>query len=279
METDDEVELGKIFGPADLVSGKEFGCCEVLQVLVVSNHVDWSFRSFKVVSPDLECLEDRKEFLIVDVVVEFRSGESPGVKSDQMNFPIVRRDEGEDGCKGIVGSVCFHHELGVQDPMYEDWSSGESLLECVEGRLAILGKVPFDVLPSQSHERNCDIRVVMDQSSMEVGKPKERLDVFHFVGYRPLMDGFDLVGGHGKAIWGEDISEILHGVTVPFAFTGACKQVVLPESPENLSNVFSMLFGGVGVHKDVVEVDKYIDVKEVAKNIVHESLGGCRSVC
>jgi hypothetical protein len=41
-EADDEVELGKVFGPVDLALGKEFGRCEVLQVLVVSNHVDWS---------------------------------------------------------------------------------------------------------------------------------------------------------------------------------------------------------------------------------------------
>jgi hypothetical protein len=54
---------------------------------------------------------------------------------------------------------------------------------------------------------------------------------------------------------------------------------VLPESPEDLSNVFTMLFGGVGVYEDVVDVDEYVDVEEVAKNIVHELLEGCRSVC
>jgi len=88
----------------------------------------------------------------------------------------------------------------------------------------------------------------------------------------------DLVGSHGKAIRRSDISEILHGVTVPFAFTRACKQVVFLELLENLSNVFSMLFRGVGVHEDVVEVDKYVDVEEVAKNVVHESLEGRWSV-
>jgi hypothetical protein len=127
--------------------------------------------------------------------------------------------------------------------MCEDRSCGESLLECIEGRLTILGKIPFDVLPSQSCERNCDIRVVMDESSIEVGKPKERLDVFYFAGYRPLLDGLDLVGSHGKAIRREDISEILHRVMVPFAFTRACEQVVLPELLEDLSNVFTMFLG------------------------------------
>jgi hypothetical protein len=119
----------------------------------------------------------------------------------------------------------------------------------------------------------------MDESSVEVGKPKERLDIFHFTGYGPLLNGLDLVRGHGKAIQREDISEILHRVTVPFTFTRACKQVVLLESSENLLNMFSMLFGGVGVHKDVFKIDEYIDVEEVTKNIGHESLEGHRSIC
>jgi hypothetical protein len=125
----------------------------------------------------------------------------------------------------------------------------------------------------------CDIRVVMDELSVEVGKPKERLNIFHFAGYRPLLDGLNLVKGHRKAIQREDISEIFHRVTVPFAFTGACEQIVVPESLENLSNVFSMLFWGVGVHEDVIEIDEYIDVEEIAKNIVHEPLEGRWSVC
>jgi hypothetical protein len=231
------------------------------------------------VLPNLECLEDHKEFLIVDVVIEFRSGKSPGVKSNWVYFTVVQRHEGENGRKSIVGGVCFHYELGVRNPMCEDRSCGESLLEWVKGRLTILGKISFDVLPSQSREQNCYIRVVMDESSIEVGKPKERLNIFHFTGYRPLLDGLDLVGGHGKAVRREDISEVLQRVTVPFAFTRVCEQIVLPESLEDLSNVFSMLSGGVGVHKDVVEVDEYVDVEKVAKNVVHELLEGRWSVC
>jgi hypothetical protein len=43
--------------------------------------------------------------------------------------------------------------------------------------------------------------------------------------------------------------------------------------------MFTMLFGGVGVHEDVVEIDEYVDVEEVAKNVVHKSLEGHRSIC
>ena len=45
-EADNEVELGKEFGPSDLASGEESGCGEIFQVLVVRNDIDWTFRSF-----------------------------------------------------------------------------------------------------------------------------------------------------------------------------------------------------------------------------------------
>jgi hypothetical protein len=57
---DDDVELAKIFGPPDLMSGKEFGYCKVFQVLVAGNHIDRSTRAYEAVLPYLECLEDHK---------------------------------------------------------------------------------------------------------------------------------------------------------------------------------------------------------------------------
>jgi hypothetical protein len=58
-------------------------------------------------SPNFEGFKDREEFLIVDVVVEFRSGKCPGVNSDRMYFSVVRRDNAKDRCEGVVGSVGF----------------------------------------------------------------------------------------------------------------------------------------------------------------------------
>jgi hypothetical protein len=59
---------------------------------MVSNHVDWSSGAFEVVLPNFDCLEDCKQFLIVDVIIEFQSGECSGVESDQMDFTIVQRE-------------------------------------------------------------------------------------------------------------------------------------------------------------------------------------------
>ena len=38
---DDEVEVGEVFRPASLSSSQEFGRRKVLEILVVSDDVDW----------------------------------------------------------------------------------------------------------------------------------------------------------------------------------------------------------------------------------------------
>jgi hypothetical protein len=50
---------------------------------------------------------------------------------------------------------------------------------------------------------------------------------FTFQGFRPLLNGLDLVRGYVKVIWREDVSEVFHGVMVPFEL-GAGKQSMLP---------------------------------------------------
>jgi hypothetical protein len=69
MELDDEIELGEVFGPLDLVACQQVGGREVFEVLVVCNDTYQNHRSLKVLSPDLECLVNRQEFLVMSVVI------------------------------------------------------------------------------------------------------------------------------------------------------------------------------------------------------------------
>ena len=48
-ETDDEVESGEVFGPMCLSVNEDFGCGEVLEILVISDHIDGVAGTFKVV--------------------------------------------------------------------------------------------------------------------------------------------------------------------------------------------------------------------------------------
>ena len=60
MEMDDEVECGKAFGPTCLSMHEDFGCGEVLEIPVISDHIDGVAGTFEVVSPLLECFVDSK---------------------------------------------------------------------------------------------------------------------------------------------------------------------------------------------------------------------------
>jgi hypothetical protein len=40
----------------------------------------------------------------------------------------------------------------------------------------------------------------VDKVLLEIGKSKERLDVFDFLRFGPILDDLDLVGSHGKAV-------------------------------------------------------------------------------
>ena len=92
METNNEIELREEFRPAGLSLGKEFGSGEVFKVLMVHGNIDWSWRSFEVVSPMLERFENGKVFFVMNIVIQLCRGESLGVKSDRMNLVVRRSD-------------------------------------------------------------------------------------------------------------------------------------------------------------------------------------------
>ena len=61
---------------------------------------------------------------------------------------------------------------------------------------AFWGEVPNNSFSGQMCERNRDIGVVEDKSSIEVSESKEGLNILDFAGFRPFLDGLDLVIGH-----------------------------------------------------------------------------------
>ena len=58
METDDEVESGKVLRPLCLSTCEDFGHGEVLKIPVISDHIDGVTRTFKVVLSSFECFID-----------------------------------------------------------------------------------------------------------------------------------------------------------------------------------------------------------------------------
>src|SRR5882724_3895908 len=67
---DQVIEPREIFQPMDLAMGELLGGRKVLEVLVVGEYEYNVCRAFQVVAPLLEDLEDGKQLLVIDLVVE-----------------------------------------------------------------------------------------------------------------------------------------------------------------------------------------------------------------
>ena len=107
-----------------LLPSQEFGGYKVFQVLVVSDDVNWSCRAFKIIVPGSKSLVDSKELLVMGVIVELQSRQSPGIVGNRPDL-LVRITNGENASDGIVRGICLYNDWSVQNPMGEDRSRGE----------------------------------------------------------------------------------------------------------------------------------------------------------
>ena len=100
-EADGKVELGEVLQPAGLTAGQDLGAGEILQVLVVGDHIDWRGGTLKVVLPVLEGLEDGQELLVMGIIVQLRGGQSPRIVSNGLELRIGANN-GQNASDGIV---------------------------------------------------------------------------------------------------------------------------------------------------------------------------------
>ena len=63
---------------------------------------------------------------------------------------------GQNGCKRVVRGVSLDCDLSVQDPMGQDRSGSEGLLECIEGGTTLISKVPRNILVCEVCEQDND---------------------------------------------------------------------------------------------------------------------------
>ena len=84
--------------------------------------------TFEVVSPDTESIEDRQQFFVMSVIVEFRRTEGAGMEGHGVDFTGIGLD-GEDGTKGIVRGVGLHNDQMVGNPVGEDGCGGKCGLQ------------------------------------------------------------------------------------------------------------------------------------------------------
>ena len=178
-----------------LPPSQELGGCKVFQVLVVSDNVNWSCGAFKIMAPGPKSLVDSEELLVMGVIVELQSGQSPGIVGDRPNL-LVRTTNGENASDGIVGGVCLYDDRSVRNPMGEDRSGGESVFEVLEGGATGVTEVLGNTFVGEAGQRSDDTGVIIYKMSVKVCKAKEGLYILDLPRLEPVLYGLHLLRRH-----------------------------------------------------------------------------------
>ncbi|KIO10318.1 hypothetical protein M404DRAFT_129673, partial [Pisolithus tinctorius Marx 270] len=112
---------------------------------------------------------------------------------------------------------------------------------------------------------NDDVRVVINESSVEICKAKERLDVLHLLWLRPITDCLNLLSRHGETRRRKNITEVPDRVGVKLTLLWLGIKTMLSKAAEYLHYMFTIL----GCHQDI---------KHVCKDAIDESLESHRHV-
>ncbi|KIM65046.1 hypothetical protein SCLCIDRAFT_113814, partial [Scleroderma citrinum Foug A] len=220
--------------PAGLMAGQDLGAGEILQVLVIGDHINRRGRALKVVSPVFEGLKDGQQFLIMGVIIQLR-GRQIG---DWLELGIGA-DNGQNASDGIQS---------IRNPMSENRSGGKSLLQEVESRVAIISEFPRSVFAGKPRERDDDVGVVMDESMVEVRESKEGLDVLNLPQFQPIGDGLDFLCRHRESVGREAESKVLGGGGMELTFLWFGKEIVFAEALEDFTDVSLMGLEDLGVY-------------------------------
>ena len=121
--------------------GEKSDCGEILQILVVSNDVYGSSRTFEIMLPYSEGFEDGQKFFVMGVVVQFRDSKGVGMEGHWVDLTILQ-NYGKNCCDSIIGSVSFNNKQSVGNETGKDWSSRESFFKGIEGFTACIVEIP-----------------------------------------------------------------------------------------------------------------------------------------
>ncbi|KIO01228.1 hypothetical protein M404DRAFT_150889, partial [Pisolithus tinctorius Marx 270] len=139
----------------------------------------------------------------------------------------------------------------------------EGILQAEESGAALLRKVPRSTLLHEASEQNDNVRVVINESSVEVCEAEERLDVSHLPWLRPVTDCLNLLSGHGETGGRKNITEVLDRVGVKLTLLWLGIKTMLSKVAEYLFYMF--------VYHDA-------DIEHVCKDAIDESLEGRRCI-
>lgn len=93
--------------------------------------------------------------------------------------------------------------------MAQYWCRGESLLQVLKCLLTLISPGKGSVLPSELVERSRDPAIVLNESSIEVAKAKERLNAANGIWWFPLVNYCCLLRIDLNPIRAQDEAQVL----------------------------------------------------------------------
>ena len=124
--------------------------------------------------------------------------------------------------------------------MSENRSGGKSLLQEVESRATVIGEFLRSVFAGKLCERNNDVGVVVDETTVEVHKSEEGLNVLNFPRFQPVGNGLNFLCRHRESIRRETETEVLSGGGMELTFLWFGKEIVFAEASEDFADMFLM---------------------------------------
>ena len=165
---------------------------------MIGDDINWSCRAFKIVVPGPKSLIDSKELLVMGVIVELWSRQSPGIVGDRPDL-LIRTTNGENASDGIVGGICLHDDQSIWDLMGEDRSRGESVFEVLEGGAIGVTEVSRNTFAGETGQRSDNTRVVIYGAPVKICGAGEGLHILDLPRLEPVLYGLHLLQRHGKS--------------------------------------------------------------------------------
>ena len=103
--------------------------------------------------------------------------------------------------------------------------------------------------------------VSVNETTIEIGKTKKRLEILNLGRLWPFCDGFELLGVHLNAVSTDDVAQVFDFRAIKLALSCIGTKLSITEAVEDQTNMPIMLFLGFGENENVVEVDNTNDVE------------------
>ena len=160
--------------PASLSTIEVLSSSPKLEITMVGDDLEGFGKAFKELTPVFECFGDRKHLTIVDLVVSLSLSHRLRAVRDRVPEVILTVLK-DNSTSSEFGSVHLDASLAIGGPDCQNGFGCESRLQGVESLLLLFSPDEGYVLLGEVVERSTDLGEILDEVTVEVGKPDEAL--------------------------------------------------------------------------------------------------------